>query len=71
MIQVDDASDSVDLKNLLQRVNDDKEKCFSAFDLNLRKDDLNAAKSSLILLRYYASLETSIKNKLSKLGVME
>lgn len=71
MTQVDDAQNSDDLKTLLQRVNDDKDKSFCDFELNLKSDDLNAAKSSLILLRYYSSLETSIKNKLSKLGVVE
>lgn len=68
---MEDATGPVDLKNLLLRVNDDKEKTFFEFDSNLRKDDFIAAKSSLILLRYYNSLETSIKNKLSQLGVVD
>lgn len=58
-----------DLNKLLQRVHDDKEKYFAEFDVHFRKDDLLAAKSALILLRYYGSLETSIKNKLMKLNV--
>ncbi|KAJ6634528.1 Iron-sulfur cluster co-chaperone protein HscB [Pseudolycoriella hygida] len=69
--EVEDANSAADLKNLLLRVNRDKEKTFCDFDVNLKRDDLIAAESSLILLRYYASLETSIKNKLSKFGVMD
>lgn len=68
---MEDANGPVDLKKLLLRVNDDQGKTFSDFDLNLRKDDLHAAKASLILLRYYTSLETSIKSKLSQLGVVD
>ncbi|XP_037030099.1 iron-sulfur cluster co-chaperone protein HscB isoform X1 [Bradysia coprophila] len=66
--EVEDANDADDLNKLLVRVQDDKEKYFAEFDVNFRNGDLLVAKATLILLRYYGSLETSIKNKLSKLN---
>lgn len=62
--QVDDANDVDDLNKLLERVGEDKTRHFVEFDQNFGRGDLMAAKSTLIVLRYYISLETSIKNKL-------
>lgn len=64
---VDAAKNTVELNTLLEQVQVDMENYVDEFDLHLKRDDLDGAKSSLVVLRYYISLETSIKNKLRKL----
>lgn len=68
--KVDETNKSAELKGLLRRLIDDKDKCFCDFESHLKSEEFSAAKASLVLLRYYLRIETSIKKKIFELDVI-
>lgn len=65
---MDDADNAKDLRELLQKVRQDMLQCAEKLGKSLNDDNLEQAKADLITLRYFVSLENSIKEKGNRLG---
>lgn len=69
LFQVDDADGADELKQLLDKVRDDMAKCADTLGASLEAQRLDDARTNLITFRYFVSLENSIKEKSSRLGI--
>lgn len=70
IIQVDDADTREDLEKLLTNVRNDYKVCVQQLESAIFQNDLNTAKKHVITLRYFISLENSIKEKGNKIGIV-
>lgn len=68
-LQIDDANDAKDLTELLNKVRRDLVTCADNLSKSLDANNLDDARKNLITFRYYVSLENSIKEKSSRLGI--
>lgn len=68
--EVDDAHAADELLDLQRRVQDDLAAVVAKLDASLLANELDRALADLITLRYLCSLETSIKTKCQRLGVV-
>lgn len=68
--QVDEANTKEELVELLQKVRNDCAECEQKLESTLMANDLEAAKTLVITMRYFISLENSIKEKGNRIGVV-
>lgn len=69
-MQVDDADNREQLTKLLVAVQKDNLICVDKLGTALSTNNLNEAKELLIVLRYWLSLENSIKEKANRIGIV-
>lgn len=68
--QVDETNTKEELIQLLQKVRNDCIECEQNLEKSLMANELDAAKSLVITMRYLISLENSIKEKGNRIGVV-
>lgn len=68
--KVEDANDRKQLEDLLTKTRNDYNECVQQLEKALIKNDLEAARKHVITLRYFISLENSIKEKGNKIGIV-
>lgn len=70
VFQVDEAQSKESLARLLAAVHQDHQTCIDKLETALSTSNLDDAKEQLIALRYLLSLETSIKEKGNRIGII-
>lgn len=69
LLQVDDADTEKELSDLLHKVRSDLSRCAEQLEKSLNVNQFQEAKADIITLRYFLSLENSIKEKGNRLGI--
>lgn len=70
LFQIEDAETYEELSKLLERAKKDGHEVIKKMKISLENNNLDEAKSHLIHLRYFISLENSIKDKGRKINVI-
>lgn len=70
LCQVAEAETKEDLQRLLENVRTDCKKCVDKLETSLANGDLVEAKAQVIVLRYFLSLENSIKERGNRIGII-
>lgn len=67
---MDDAETEDDLTRLMAVVQKDCRSCIDVLESSLSAKNLDEAREQLIVLRYLLSLENSIKEKATRMGII-